>query len=1119
VTRRDSRSISDGSRAWIRAGWVIAVLAMLGVRLWNALAGPLMRGYDDHGHVGYILYLDLYRAIPWADQGWSYFHPPLHYLLGWALAQFDSPDVLLRGLAVLGGACSLGIAALAAYIVRLAKPDRPDLALLAFIAIGFLPVYLFTSTMAGNELTAAFLGSLGFALLLGNEVRERPTVARDAAVGLILGLALLTKFSAALMLAAAGATLLLRALRAGANFGAWRRVALRGLVLAGVAVVVASPYYARNVREFGTPFKMSRDNPIVANFERRQPPGSRSWRDLVTVSPRLFADPRPREAHMVHSIWGSAYGQTWADVRSFWDQVEQSRIRRARSLMVTLGLAPSLLALLGAALALRDGLGGRRVRVYVPLFALTLVSLGAFVVFAYQAPQFSALKSSYLLGLTLPFAVFLARGVEALSGLRFGLAAGAAAVAVPAAAAALVNSHGVVLPPMDSNSAIGSLAFQFGNLEDARAYFQARRDERRIPPQIWANNLAAVELIAGYPARAREFFGLYPFSRRISPYRMNAVAVAAALSGRRRRALEELDEAIAAGAGEVGLANRGAVLASLGRLKAAAASLRAALERDPDLVPALHNLAEVEARMGRAEEASEARGRADRAARTGPRGYPYGIPDGLGQYPSRRIDLRWMLWLEGAELRLARAPFRSEDAVAVRVAHATPTSHPNVALIVVDTLRADHLGAYGYPRPTSPHIDAVAREGVLFTRAAAPSSWTLPSVASLFTSRSATEHGVNTWGARIAPRFATLGERFFDAGYRTVGVSGNFVHVNDRSGFARGFDTWETLVFETAVEGDPLLVRGHGPSEVGQRAPTAEEINEVVFENLPSSTKRPLFLYVHYMEPHSGYDPPERHRIAFVSDPAAHAAGAPATSDYLTALARGEIRAAAAERQRIVDLYDAEIAAVDEAIGQLLDALERRGFGDNLVVAITSDHGEEFDDHGGWFHGITLHAESLAVPLVIRDGRRPGPGSARNDPVDLLDVPTTLLALAGVEPAPHMDGRVLPDPAGIRARDLVASLESDPPFEEAVGPRRHWRSLVRWPWKVIVARDGTAHAYQLERDPSESSPLALDHSEISSALRDAVDALIDDPAAPRDERGEHLTPEERKRLRALGYAR
>jgi hypothetical protein len=118
-----------------------------------------------------------------------------------------------------------------------------------------------------------------------------------------------------------------------------------------------------------------------------------------------------------------------------------------------------------------------------------------------------------------------------------------------------------------------------------------------------------------------------------------------------------------------------------------------------------------------------------------------------------------------------------------------------------------------------------------------------------------------------------------------------------------------------------------------------------------------------------------------------------------------------------------------------------------------------------------------------------------------------------------MDGRVLPDPAGIRARDLVASLESDPPFEEAVGPRRHWRSLVRWPWKVIVARDGTAHAYQLERDPSESSPLALDHSEISSALRDAVDALIDDPAAPRDERGEHLTPEERKRLRALGYAR
>jgi len=1108
-----------GPVGWLAAGWTLALVAAIGVRLYNALAGPLMWGYDAWGHVAYVLYLDLYRAIPWADQGWSYFHPPLHYLLGWALAQFDSPDVLLRGLAVLGSACSLGIAALAARVVRLAKPDRPDLALLAFIAIGFLPVYLFTSTMAGNELTAAFLGTLGFTLLLGNEVRERPTLARDAVVGLILGLALLTKFSAALVLAAAGAALLLRALRTGANFGAWRRVALRGLLLVGVAVVVASPYYARNVREFGTPFKMSRDNPIVANFERRQPPGSRTWHDLVAVSPRLFADPRPREAHMIHSIWGSAYGQTWADVRSSWDDVEQSRVRRARSLMLVLGLAPSLLALLGAALALRDALGGRRVRVYAPLFALTLVALGAFVVFAFQAPQFSALKSSYLLGLTLPFAVFLARGVEALRGFRFGLAAGATAVVVPAAAAALVHSHALVLPALQSHSAIGSLVFYFGDLEGARAFFQARRAETHIPPQIWASNLGAVELAAGYPSRAREFYRLYPSSRKKSPFRTNAIAVSDALSGREHLALEGFSEATAAGAGAVGLANRGAVLASIGKPQAAATSLRAALERDPDLVPALHNLAEVLARMGRAEEASEARARADRAVRTGPRGYPYGIPDGLGQFPSRRLDLRWMLWLEGDELRLARAPFRRGDDVAVRVAHPTPASHPNVALIVVDTLRADHLGAYGYPRPTSPRIDAVARDGVLFERASAPSSWTLPSVASLFVSLPPTEHDATVWKGRIGPGLTTVAERFFDAGYRTVGVSGNFVHVNNRGGFARGFDSWKTLVFETAAEGDPLWVRKRGQHEVGLRAPTAAEINAVVLDRLPASADRPLFLYVHYMEPHSGYDPPARHRIAFASDPATHAAGAPATSDYLTALARGEIRADAGERQRIVDLYDAEIAAVDEAIGQLLDALERRGFGENLVVAITSDHGEEFDDHGGWFHGITLHAESLAVPLAIRDRRRPGSGSVRNDPVDLLDVPTTLLALAGVEPAPLMGGRVLLDPEGIRARDLVASLESDPPFEEAVGPRRHWRSLVRWPWKVIVARDGTAQAYQLERDPSESSPLALDHSEISSALREAVDALIEEPAAPPDERGEHLTPEDRKRLRALGYAR
>src|SRR3990172_9728695 len=127
-------------RAALLLGWGVAVGAAVGVRLWNALEGPLLWGYDAWGHVAYALFLDLYRALPWADRGWSYFHPPLHYLFGWALAQLGSGEVLMRGLALVGSAASLATAALAAWIVPAVAPERPALALVGFGAVAVLPV-------------------------------------------------------------------------------------------------------------------------------------------------------------------------------------------------------------------------------------------------------------------------------------------------------------------------------------------------------------------------------------------------------------------------------------------------------------------------------------------------------------------------------------------------------------------------------------------------------------------------------------------------------------------------------------------------------------------------------------------------------------------------------------------------------------------------------------------------------------------------------------------------------------------------------------------------------------------------------------------------------------------
>jgi arylsulfatase len=1107
---------------------VVAIAAATAVYVWNALTSPLMRGYDDFGHVGYIFFIDLYRALPWADQGWSYFHPPLHYLFGWVLVQLRSTEVLLRGLALLNGAWSLGVAALAAAVVRRSTPGRPGLSLLAFTSVAFLPVFLYTSGMAGNELTATFFWTLGLGCLLVNECRERPALAWDAMAGAAIGLGLLAKFTAALALAAAVTTLLLRGLRSGSDTAVWRRVTARGLLLCTVALALAGPYYARNVREFGTPFQMSRDTSYVSTVESQQPPGFRTWVDFVYVPGRLLLDPDPKSEHLLHSVWGSAYAQMWADPRGArLFPVRQERKHawiRSYRIVVPLGLAPTLLALAGGFLAVRDTVRGRRVEVYAPLFAMAGFTLAAFAWFAIDAPQFSALKASYLFGLTLPYAAFLARAIEALDGWRSPLPGRAAAglVVVAAGAAGVANASGLALPRPVDHTHTALVRFHLERDDEVRQWFQRHLRNPLVAAGPWIDNLAALEMLEGDPAAALELLLGADLEEGDSPFRRNAAGVAAALDGRHREALSLFDEAIDAGAGAVSLVNRGALRALRGELAAAESDLRAALALEPDLAPAWHDLAEVLALAQRPEEAAAARESATRAAQTPPRGYPYGIPSGLAQYPLPTLGLRSMLWLEGGVLKLARAPFRPEDAIDV-AARVAPPDGPNLVLIAIDSLRADHLGSYGYGRPTSPHIDTLARSGTRFEHAYAPSSWTLPSVASLFTSQLPSEHGARAWMNPVALGMPALAGILRRAGYRTIGVSGNFVHVSRATGLARGFEVWERLLFHLDVgEDDPLLVldRRDG-GRVGVRAPSAEEVNAAVLAHLPAAGERPLFLFVHYMEPHSGYAPREPHRSAFARDSAAHARGEPATSEYVTALSRGERTADAGERQRLVDLYDAEIAVVDEAIGALLDALRQRGYTDDLVVTVVADHGEEFADHRGYFHGVTLHRESLRVPLVIRDFRDPGPGVVRSDPVDLLDVPTTLLALAGVPAPPPMRGRDLFDAEAVGHRDLVAQLDPDPIFEKNVAPRRQRQAFLRWPWKVIVDADGRAEFYRVDRDPAEVSPMGAGNPQVPDplrrvALRLAREASTARAAAPTPT--EPLDPRTREELRALGYA-
>ncbi len=650
---------------------MVLLLVTVGVRLCNGLGGPRMWGYDAWGHVAYVFFLDLYRAVPWADQGWSYFHPPLHYLIGWALAQARSGEVLMRGLALWGGLASLLVAGLAARLAGIGFSTRPGLALLAFGAIACLPVHYFMGPMPGNEMTATLLGAAALASFVRNEYAARPSVRADALTGLWLGLGLLTKFSALVTLVALLAALGVRA----AFEPAAGRTLRRGAGIAALALAIAAPYYARNLVAFGTPFELSRGYPLVAEVERDQPPGARGWRDFTRLSTRIFSDPNPLAPHMYRSVWGSVYVNVWADLYRESDvsralEAEREE-RRSTTALALLGLLPSGLALAGAGLALRDLMRGRRRALWTAPLLLSVFTLGSFGLFAWRVPIWSALKASYLLGLSLPFALFLCRAVEELMerGRRRACAALAAGLAAVAIASSLVAIDGFVLPRRADAPATGAVHFYFGEHEAARGIYR-RLIAGAGYPVPWLDNLAAVELADGHPDRARLLYAravrLERERGRFDAYRQGQLAVATALAGDLAGARSLLDEVLDRTRLPELLANRGALHAAQADEGRASDDLVAAIELAPELVVARLNLGRFLQREGRIREAQEAEAAAAQAACRPPRGFPYGV--GTGEVLEWGVGRRWLLLLEEGGLAPALPGFFRE--ACARLSHA-----------------------------------------------------------------------------------------------------------------------------------------------------------------------------------------------------------------------------------------------------------------------------------------------------------------------------------------------------------------------------------------------------------------------------------------------------------------
>jgi hypothetical protein len=294
-----------------------------------------------------------------------------------------------------------------------------------------------------------------------------------------------------------------------------------------------------------------------------------------------------------------------------------------------------------------------------------------------------------------------------------------------------------------------------------------------------------------------------------------------------------------------------------------------------------------------------------------------------------------------------RPPLAETEPPAPPSALAAVGEGANLLLYVVDTLRADRLGCYGDAIPTSPAIDGLARDGVLFEHLMAQSSWTRPATASILTGGYPGRHGAITLENAIAPEVSTLAELLRAAGYRTAGFVTN-VNVADRFGFGRGFEVYRYLREDVSRAG----VYAH-----------AAELHAEALAWLDEHAGERVFTYLHATDPHGPYTPSadSRRRLGTAGD--AEPAG--------ERLRGGEVpdsggRVSAAESAYLSHLYDAEIADLDAAFGEFLGQLARRGLLERTVVVLVADHGEEFQEHGGFGHGRTLYREQLHVPCIMR---------------------------------------------------------------------------------------------------------------------------------------------------------
>ncbi len=447
----------------------------------------------------------------------------------------------------------------------------------------------------------------------------------------------------------------------------------------------------------------------------------------------------------------------------------------------------------------------------------------------------------------------------------------------------------------------------------------------------------------------------------------------------------------------------------------------------------------------------------------------------------------------------------------------TRSGAPNLMLIVIDTLRADHLSCDPAAPRATPNLAKWAARGTWFTRNYSQSSWTLPSIASISTSRMPAETGaVNVSEFKLEDRNLTLAETLSSLGYGTAMVTANRV-ISAGNGFDQGFDSFVSV-----------------KSRLRYSLGNAHRVNRETLDIIERASP-PFFVFALYIDPHMPYLAPWSDAdYAGVLGQAFFSSAGAMLDNFMSSSITGYRRPAPWSVEANKRLYDGEVRYVDRALGELFEELEKRGLLENLVVVIASDHGEEFAEHGLTGHGTSLFEELIRVPLVVIDFREEGQKVARWDGLTTnLDVAPTLLDLAGFPPAEGMLGKSLrPVMMGqyeSRERAAFSELPEILHYGELEEIHRpglrdsYLRSMVREKKKLISHvnlkdKGVTISAFDLALDPSEVMDLKIDPPPWMSGSREEMELFFGDMPDPHDlPRGEPLDAGTLDLLKTLGY--